>query len=1359
MAAESTVETIITGGLIQGVAGAGTVHVGIMNFYGRPAEQPAPASADAGPIPPCPYPGLAYFGPDEADLFFGRNTTIERLSEAVSRQSLTALVGASGTGKSSVVLAGLAPHLHCTGNWLFSYFRIGTDLDHNPFLALARALVPLYVASDDATERLKNTKKLASSLQTGELTLRDVFADCRRRNKGQRILLIADQFEEVFTKVEDDVLRQHFINVLLTGFSDLLPGSNHPGVSLILTLRADFYGRALDVRVLADALQDHVENLGPMIRDELEAAIVRPAEKASISFEPGLVPTLLDEVGGKLGSLPLLQFALREMWSRQEKRQITRRCYDEIGGVKAALAKRAEAIFAELTKNGTDARLETAFRRLFTRLVALGEGQEDTRRLVERQELGDEAWALAQRLADEANRLVVTNVSASARETAEVVHEALIRHWPRLVCWIDQDRAFQSWLRQIRPQFEEWRKYPDDDGTLLRGGPLAAGEEWLGYRGAEFGDEERGYVELSRRKRDDAAAREQQRQQALRVSESLRLSVEARQALGPEPETSLRVAWEAVLWDRNEVSETVFREALKRMPASVQLLCPGDSSVGRMTMGYGTDGSFVYTVSEHGTSWNQGRVETWRSNGPRIGRFDLSGTGRWAVAAAPDRQALLVGRDGRISLLDLTGRLLAAIALPNWSADENAKYFTHDRRLIASPGGVGLFQHGAWAWLFEVSPISGKLILLRTFQIIADRSQDDDGLHWPFGTIWDIALDVHGRRILSNADDGTARCWNFEGGLLGTLECDDGSKFTSAEFLADERVVTGSMRGKGQIWAIDGRLLTEFKSNSGRDLFVKAVDASGRYFVTASNTAEHALEVWDADGQRQAELAAREKHYWCAMFSPDGRFVAAGCADGAVRVWDWREQRLAFELHGHADTVSILVFDPGDGQSLLSADHRRSVRLWSLATPVLPTLRGHAGALRNMVRLDDRLLTCGAYDDKTLLWGTQSVPAVLAGTLIEIASGPAIPNVVLTNDRSGNVRLWGGNGTLGSFDCRCVVPRASRGGERVDIAAVSPDGSRFALAYDQASGRAAELWSVEGDFLATLVGRSAPDLESERVRIRGLGFQAGTSMVVTGAENGMIWLWSAEGQPVGDFVADDASPDRLFDLAVDPLGEFILVGVRNEAKLWNWRGKPIGHLATLGYKVHRVTISPNGARLFTISDNPSGQPSYYAQLWDRQGRQLANLDAPGVSVSSLVHFDAAGRYLMLRNASDVRIYDANGELIGVLAAAHGINWTDVAVSPDGGDIAAVFSDGIVRIWRYAERRRAFSIPAGSTGPIGFSSDGGRLLVATSSGSIEQQPLDVSELFAGATARLTRGFSLDEVRRFAIQQPAKLKLTY
>src|SRR5208337_1460426 len=204
-------------------------------------------------------------------------------------------------------------------------------------------------------------------------------------------------------------------------------------------------------------------NLGPMTRNELCEAIVKPAEAVQVGFEPGLVDTILDDVEKRPGSLPLLQFALREMWGRLNSPLMTRADYDAIDGVEGALAKRAQAILEAATDGGEDEAAVALFRRLFTRLVTLGDDAEDTRRIVGRAELGPDAWTLAQKLANEDNRLVVTAAPVPGQETAEVVHEALIRNWPTLVEWVSRDRAFISWRNQLKPRLHEWRTNNADE--------------------------------------------------------------------------------------------------------------------------------------------------------------------------------------------------------------------------------------------------------------------------------------------------------------------------------------------------------------------------------------------------------------------------------------------------------------------------------------------------------------------------------------------------------------------------------------------------------------------------------------------------------------------------------------------------------------------------------------------------------------------------------------------------------------------------------------------------------------------------------------------------------------------------------
>ncbi len=513
----SAVSARVEGGTVMGVVGAGTVF--IENFYLPSAAPPSSRDAAREEIPPCPYPGLSYFGPQDHHLFFGRESAIDRLVKAVSNNSLTALIGASGTGKSSVVLAGLAPCLAASGSWRFSHFRVGLETDKNPFVALARALVPLCADSASQIDRLQEVGKLGAKLESGDITLTTVLGECRSRNSGRRILLIADQFEEVFTLVSNNGIRNRFIDLLLSEFS-ANRGGDAPDVCLVLTLRADFYGMAVRHRPLSDALQGHVENLGPMTRDELQEAIVRPA--GPIAFESGLVSTLLDDVTTRLGNLPLLQFALREMWFRQKQGCITHDAYQSIGRVEGALAKRAQEIFDALTNKGGDHATVELFRRLFTRLVTLGQGVEDTRRVVDRGELGDEAWRLAQRLAGEDNRLLVTGACEPGHETAEVVHEALIRNWPTLIDWVNRDRAFHTWLRQLTPRVQEWRMHPSDEGALLRGASLAVAVDWLSQRRDDLSREEADFIDASVRARDERRRREEDaRQQELKRQQAL----------------------------------------------------------------------------------------------------------------------------------------------------------------------------------------------------------------------------------------------------------------------------------------------------------------------------------------------------------------------------------------------------------------------------------------------------------------------------------------------------------------------------------------------------------------------------------------------------------------------------------------------------------------------------------------------------------------------------------------------------------------------------------------------------------------------------------------------------------------------
>ncbi|NES22984.1 MAG: CHAT domain-containing protein, partial [Symploca sp. SIO3E6] len=580
----------------------------------------------------CPYQGLSAFREEDAPYFFGRESFTQQLVKAVQKQSFVPIVGASGSGKSSVVFAGLIPQLRSQGRVQIAALRPG----NRPFEALAAALLsvnphpptpspyeeegeykavgakhlgdnlsekpkiyhPNASPSDSASNSVvqpqsctntddppgvqtpgsqrKSTKVdsikasvhfsglnlLARSFNSGWMTkLIEDNADseveqgrkteCHRQKSAQinqrlaelelaeelrhndqvlaqlienivtkndnqdnevclnstsdnlqqitaspspcisasfltPFILIVDQFEELYTLCPEEE-RQPFLDGLLQAVKLA------PAFTLVLTLRADFYGYALSYRPFSDALQGQVLNLGPMNREELHRAITLPGEKMQVQLEEGLTNKLIDAIGEQTGRLPLLEFALSQLWVKQRRRRLTHQAYQEIGGVEKALAKYAEGVYEQLSESEQE-----QAQRVFIQLVRLGEGTDATRRLATRKQVKN--WDLVTRLASA--RLVVTNRNQSTEEeTVEVVHEALIRSWERLGRWLRESEDFLRWQYRLEDGMKQWESHGNQEGYLLREAPLVEALGWLEKRREELSDAQR-YIQLSLELRD-----------------------------------------------------------------------------------------------------------------------------------------------------------------------------------------------------------------------------------------------------------------------------------------------------------------------------------------------------------------------------------------------------------------------------------------------------------------------------------------------------------------------------------------------------------------------------------------------------------------------------------------------------------------------------------------------------------------------------------------------------------------------------------------------------------------------------------------------------------------------------------------
>ena len=437
------------------------------------------------------------------------------LTQAVTCQSLVALVGASGCGKSSVARAGLIPRLRSQEGSGPVWETLTLLPGDRPLQALAAALLPLLEPEMTEVDRLAEVNKLAAYLQTGDLALRDVMARVLAKQPGtDRLLLVADQWEELYTLTRDEDTRRRFLD-------EILQVTQATPLSVVLTLRGDFFGQALSYRPLADRLQDAVINLGPMTRAELAQAVERPATEVKLTFEPGLVERLLDDVGQEPGNLPLLEFALTNLWERRQGGQLLHQAYDDMGRVQGALAQKAEELYQRLSPLE-----QQAAGRVFLELVQTGENAEDTRRRAPLTEVGEETRDLVKKLTD--GRLLVTGRdAASGQEIVEVAHEALIQHWSRFQGWLNADREFLLWRQRLRHDLEDWQRTGRDEGALLRGASLAEAEGWLSRRTAHLTPGERQFIQagLDLRERERQTRQRQQRRWFLALASGLILAL------------------------------------------------------------------------------------------------------------------------------------------------------------------------------------------------------------------------------------------------------------------------------------------------------------------------------------------------------------------------------------------------------------------------------------------------------------------------------------------------------------------------------------------------------------------------------------------------------------------------------------------------------------------------------------------------------------------------------------------------------------------------------------------------------------------------------------------------------------------
>jgi len=799
----------------------------------------------------CPYMGLLTFQPDDDRLYFGREAVVQNLTERLSRGRFVALVGASGSGKSSLLRAGLVADLRRaapegSSPWVTVVFTPGG----RPLAALAAHLAPLCGAS--AVDLLHDLEADPRAL---DAAVRQAVAS---RPPGTRVALVVDQLEELFTQGHDETESRRFLDALV----DAAGGGDSP-LDIVVALRADFFGRGAHHDGLARLLEAHTVLLGAMDGDGLRAAIEGPARVAGLTVQPGLVELIMRDVKSEPGGLPLLSHALLEVWARRQGKTLTVDGYQASGGVGGAIGRTADAVFESLAPGQ-----QQVARALLLRLTQPGEGTEDTRRRATLDELtpGDDGRSPS---------TLVLEVLAAARlvtvsdDGVEVAHEALIREWPRLRDWLDEDREGLRTMRHLTHAAHEWDERGRDESDLYRGARLATASGWRAAgHDAELSPVERQFLDaaqgLADAERRDMEERVRAQHRANRILRGLLAGTAVALVVA-------LVAGGLAVAQRDRADE-----ARGRADAAARAQMVGGLATLAQTLPVSQiDLALLLGVEAHRlapTIETEGALETALVHAPpgleRVLQIDTTGL---IPDVSPDGRTIALPQATGIELVDLaTGR-------PGPSSPDGAPalvaQFSTDGRLVATGSTTGQVdvwdvatgqrsgapltpKTGAAAAIFD--PVDADRIYVLSWEVDPRAAQTVAEV-----TVWDRRDPDHPIQV------GEPFAFRVDRAVPIMVVSADGTRLAAG----------GSVGGTTQVWDVASHVpLATLPGAPGTFL-------PGGHLIPISQTDR--IGVWDADaGTQQGPPMTGFSIAVASRVSPDGRLLAALDGDHGIRVFD-----------------------------------------------------------------------------------------------------------------------------------------------------------------------------------------------------------------------------------------------------------------------------------------------------------------------------------------------------------------------------------------------------------------------------------------------------------------------------------------
>jgi WD40 repeat protein/DNA-binding SARP family transcriptional activator len=1087
----------------------------------------------------CPFKGLAPFELADAEFFFGRERLVDELVARLAETPLLAVVGPSGSGKSSLLRAGLLPAL----GYESVLIRPGTQ----PVAQLAAALAEIAPA--------------------------------------ERLVLAVDQFEELFVESVAENERRRFIDRLVEAAWDA-----DRRLLVVIALRADFFGRLAAYIELADLVGPNHVLLGPMSPTELRRAIQGPAERTGLEVEPALVDALVDEVVGEPGGLPLLSTALLDLWRERKDHSLTLDAHARTGGVRGAIGRHAEAAFRSLSEDE-----QQVARRMFLRLVAGGEAEPLTRRRVTRAELdADEDERVGRVLAALVERrlLVVDN------GTVELVHEALLERWQRLVDWLEEDVQGRLQHRHLTLAAKEWEAADHDPGTLYRGARLTGALDWATEHAPDLNQLERHFLDDGRAASVREASRQRRTNRRLRALLAVAVALLALSALAAA--FALEKRGQARRDATTAVAQRLGAQALVDPSLDRSLLLAREGM--RLDNSEATRSNLLAALLR-----NPNAIGIVREGSDRILDEALSDDGRTLAVR---------GTDGNVALFDTRTLRPIGAAVPGnsdiafyaggVSGSFRGLAFSPDSRTLA----VGSATGGGVA-----------TVVLNGVRTHAPRTAQNTN----FGEVTaDVAFAPDGRTFATGVADGRT---------LPPSEMIVVRSTNTGHALARTRPISDGRLGG---YTPDGRLVLVAAGNRRSFLFnartlrlVRTFDVAGVPAMSpASDQAafgqtDGAVILLDLNSGKTTRLSGRATGSINAVsFSHDGRTLASADQDGTISVWNVRTHALRETLTGHSAAAQGVVFSP-DGRTLYTAGFDGSVILWDL---------GGARRLGEPFR----------YSSNT---GSASTASAVSPSGSMFAVSPSKDRVSLRNARTRTPMGPSLRGPLGYVTALAFSP---------DGKLIAATGARQAVIWDTAQrkiiwklsvgGRDARAVSFSPDGMTVAIGLSEIvvlyDLRTGRQThklvgygdIDDLDFNSDGKLLATATHGGSAFIWHVADESIVTDLHDGVpSLSIRFSPSDDKL---VAVGIfSGRVVFWKldpthrfqgaWAARRVGQPLT-GHNggVDSLDFSPNGKTLVTLSDDGK------LRLWDVATRKLIGAPLPVSNTGGSVHFFPDGKHVL-----------------------------------------------------------------------------------------------------------------------------------